>query len=889
MTSERWKKIQAIFHEAVELPEPEQEALVDRACGGDDALKAEVLAMLAQDRGEPGIVDRGLAGIAAGILGPCSVEPPLPSTDFGPYRIKALLGEGGMGVVYLAEDRENGKLAAIKILGNAALSPARRERFTREKRILAKLNHRHIAQLHHADVLPDGTPWFAMEYVANARHIDVYCRERKCTMEQRLQLFRAVCEAVQYVHAQTFVHRDLKPSNILIAEDGTPKLVDFGIGKEIEDSDGSVSRTAPGLRIMTVAYAAPEQILGSPELFTTDVYALGVVLYQLIAGQHPFDFSDCKTTGDAERKVLDENPPKPSVAARTVPDAPQAAKAQWSDLDAVCLKAMHKEADRRYQTVEALIRDIDHYLDGKPLDAHPDSFGYRSSRFVKRHRRTVAAAAVVMVVIVTLVAFYTIRLARARDAALAEAARTERVERFMLDLLQGGDQDQDVGPPEDTRVAAVIERGTKEAHALDRDPAIQADLYLTLGSIQQSWGKFDQALSLLNASLERRRAVFGADSEKVAEVLLHLGQWNADRDRLPAAEQSIREALAMSQRHAPSGSPTVARIMTALGGILERRGKTDEAASVLNTAVRLQSAKMEQRADLADTLSALANLQFHLGHYGASAELNARTLKLDQDLLGEHHPKIADDLMNLGNIAITLEHYREAEGYFRRALDITRSWYGPDHPDTADNATYVAQALVLEKRYDEAEAILKQALATLENVYGKTPHGRVAMVLNALGQLAQQQGNLDAAAAYFKREADIYDAVHGADHQFTAIAIANLADVYFRKKEYALAERQFRDSLRRLAGAASADPLNFAIAHIKLGRTLLQEKRYRQAEVELLAGYEAAVKQAGPSSSWAQGAREYLVEVYDALAMPDKAARFRAELAANDPNRSKGK
>lgn len=887
MTSDRWKRIQAIFHEAVELPEPEQNALVDRACGGDEKLKAEVLAMLAQDRGEPGIVDRGLAGIALGFLGPDAIEPPLPSTDFGPYRIQSLLGEGGMGVVYLAEDRENGKLAAIKILGNAALSPARRERFTREKRILAKLNHRYIAQLHHADVLPDGTPWFAMEYVANARPIDVYCHERKCTMEQRLRLFRAVCEAVQYVHAQTFVHRDLKPSNILIAEDGTPKLVDFGIGKGIEDPDGLVVRTAPGLRIVTIAYAAPEQILGSPELFTTDVYALGTILYQLIAGKHPFDFSDCKTSGDAERKVIEEDPPKPSVAARTVPDSPQATKAQWSDLDAVCLKAMHKEAHRRYQTVEALIRDIDHYLAGKPLDAHPDSFGYRSSRFVKRHRRTVAAAGVVMVIVVSLVVFYTIRLARARDAALAEAARTDRVERFMLDLLQGGDQE--VGPPEDMRVAALIERGTKEAHALDRDPAIQADLFLTLGSVQQSWGKFDQAFSLFNAALDRRRAVFGADSEKVAEVLLHLGRWNADRDQLPAAEQSVREALAMSRRHVPSGSPTVARILTALGGILERRGKTDEATSVLNAAVRLQSAKLEQRADLADTLSALADLQFHLGHYEASAELYGRALKLDRDLHGEHHPLIAQDLMNLGNLQINQQHYGEAEGYFRQALDITRSWYGADHPDTADKATYVAQALVSEKRYEEAGAILKQALATLEKVYGKTPHGRVAMVLNELGKIAQQQGNLDAAADYFKRAAAIYDAVHGADHQFTAVAIANLGGVYFRKKEYALAERQFRAAIQHLAGAASADPLNFAIAHIKLGRTLLQEKRYREAEVELLAGYEGAVKQVGPSSTWAQGATEYLIEVYDALKMPEKAAKFRAELAANDPNRPKGK
>ena len=304
MNSDRWKQIQAIFHDAVELPESERRAFVERACGRDEDFVAEVLAMLEQDSSGGTIVDQGLPGIAAQLIG--ESRNSIVFEDFDPYRIKKLLGEGGMGVVYLAEHKNTGKLVAIKVLLDARWSPARRERFDAEQRMLAKLNNRYIAQLYHADILASGTPWFAMEYVEGLP-IDDYCREQKRSMEQRLRLFQALCEAVKCVHAQTFVHRDLKPSNVLVTSDGTPKLLDFGIGKSIEKPSSEVQRTAPGLRMMTIAYAAPEELRGQPAVFHTDVYALGVILYELVTGCHPFDLSKC-TTGEAERIVAGTGP-----------------------------------------------------------------------------------------------------------------------------------------------------------------------------------------------------------------------------------------------------------------------------------------------------------------------------------------------------------------------------------------------------------------------------------------------------------------------------------------------------------------------------------------------------------------------------------------------------
>jgi serine/threonine-protein kinase len=849
---------------------------VERACGDDAAAKGEVLAMLEQDNSEGTIIDRGLPGMAVRFTG--ASRESMALEDFAPYRIKRPLGEGGMGAVYLAEHKNTGKLVAIKVLLDARWSPARRERFDAEQKILAKLDNRYIAQLYHADVLANGTPWFAMEYV-EGQPIDDYCREQECSMERRLRLFRALCEAVKCVHAQTFVHRDLKPSNVLVTGDGTPKLLDFGIGKSIENLSAEVRRTAPGLRMMTIAYAAPEQLRGLPAVFNTDVYALGVILYELAAGCHPFDLSKC-TTAEAERIVAEQDPVRPSEMARRNAGAPRATKAEWNDLDALILKAMHKEAGRRYQSVEALLRDLDHYLAGEPLEARPDSLPYKTGKFVRRNRRAVLAGSVALAMIIGVVAFYTIRLAKARDAALAEAARTERVERFMLNLIKGGDEE--AGPSEDLRVVTLLDRGVKEVQALNRDPAIQADLYQTLASVYQSFGKFDRAEPLLNSAMAIRKAAFGPDCPEVADGLFHLSALRYDQGRWAEAESLVREALAMNRRHLPPDHPAIARTIAALGRVLKERGSYREAIEVLQEAVRLQSAKGGASADLTASLNLLADANFYLGNYAASDSLNRQVLTIDRQLHGDRHPDIADALVNLGNVQINLERYAEAERYFRQALEIDRSWYGREHPNSADIETYVGQALAYEKRPGEAEVLLRHALAVFERTYGSKPDERVAMAYGQLGRVAQTLGNFDDAEDDFRKSADAYAAVYGGNHAFVAVELSNLASVYRDTKQFAKAELALRKAVQCLTAALPADHLDIGVARVKLGDILAGEKRYREAEGQLIAGYEILKKQS-PAASTLRAAGEDLVAVYVALKMPEKAAHFRAGLAGSGP------
>jgi eukaryotic-like serine/threonine-protein kinase len=880
MDSARWDRIQNLFHEAADLSPADQKTFLQEACHGDQQLLTEVQAMLHQDAGGHSFLDRNLADLAKQTLANSAPASLLPKT-FGPYRILKLLGEGGMGVVYLAERTDLGTQVAVKVLRDAWLSPARRERFASEQRTLAQLNHPSIARLYDADTLDNGTPWFVMEFV-DGIPITQYCREHKSSVEQRLQLFRSVCEAVQHAHSNAVIHRDLKPSNILVKRDGSVRLLDFGIAKQLESLDLPIDQTMTGLRMMTPAYASPEQVRGDQVGVSTDVYSLGVILYELLTGQLPFDLTGL-TPAEAATIITEHDSGKPSSAAKRIshsdPNSLSVGKTAWADLDVLCLTAMHKDPLRRYRSVEAQIRDVDHYLNGEPLEARPDALEYRIGKFVRRHQRAVAAAAIIFAVIVGLVAFFTMRLAKARDAAVAEAARTQRIQQFMLNLFEGGHQES--GPSENLRVIALLDRGQQEARALNQDPRAQAELYETLGGIYQKLGKFDQADSLLQAALNRQKSISGPNSTEAANDLVALGFLRADQGNYKEAENLTREALVIDQSHVPQNSRAVAKATGALGQVLETAQLHDQAIPILEQAVRLQSVPGAE-PDLARTLISLAEANFLLGHYGQAESLNERALALDRQIYGEKHPLVAGDLLDLGNVQQQLGHYPEAEHYFRQALDINAAWYGNDNPETASAMTSLAQALAYENRYDEAEVLLRQALAIQENVYGKV-HVHVAFALNTLGQLAIKRGDLQSAESDFSRVIEIYRAVYGDSNSRVAIAISNLAGVYSQRKEYARAEQLYRDAVERFTKAVSADDVNTGIAHLKLGRTLLREKRYQDAEPETRAGYEILIKQTSASTSFIHAAREDLTAEYEALNQPEKAARFRAELANSTP------
>jgi serine/threonine-protein kinase len=873
MSQGRFDRLQELFLEATDLPPTERDTFLERECAGDASLLAEIRALLAEDVQQESLLDQGLGRVAERLVRDAPDEI-LSGKEFGPYRITRRIGEGGMAVVYLAERPDLGHEVAIKVLRDAAISPSRRERFASEQRTLAQLNHASIAQLHDADTLADGTPWFAMEYVEGIP-LTEYCSTHRTTLEGRLLLIRAVCEAVQHAHRHLVIHRDLKPSNILVRADGTVKLLDFGIAKQLETDETPVDQTKTGLRLMTPAYAAPEQLRGERVGIHTDVYALGVILYELLAGRLPFDFAD-RSPAEIDRLITEQEPERPSVVARRM-ERRQGSDASWGDLDVLCLTAMHKDPQRRYPTVDALIRDIDHFLAREPLEARPDTFGYRTGKFIRRNRQAVVAATVVFVVLTAMVTFYTVRLATARNAALAEATRTERIQRFMTNLFEGGDEQ--VGPADSLRVVSLLDRGVLEAAALVTEPAVQAELYVTLGGIYQKLGQLARADTLLQLALAQRRTLYGDDHVEVGESEVALGGLRMDQAAFEEAETLIRSGLERLRRHRPADHPSIARAMTALGTALEEQGEYDRAILQLEEALRLQEAAgPNPNPDLTSTLTELGNTHFYSGNYPTADSNFRRALTLDRELYGDRHPLVANDLINVGAVLHEQGNYTESEPYYRQALALNRGFYGEEHSKVAENLTMLGRSLVYQRRLVEADSVLRRAVAILQRVYGEV-HPLVASSLNEVGNTAVLQDRPDEAERIFERVARIYRQVYPESHYVVGIAVSNLASVQLNRARYAEAARGFEEAITIFAATQGPNHTNTGIARIKLGRALLRQRRWAAAAAASLAGYEILKPQMDSGVSWLVAARKDLVAAYDSLGQSERGQPFRAELA----------
>jgi serine/threonine-protein kinase len=449
-----------------------------------------------------------------------------------------------------------------------------------------------------------------------------------------------------------------------------------------------------------------------------------------------------------------------------------------------------------------------------------------------------------------LVAFYTLRLKEARNEAVAEAARSQRVMRFVLDLFRCGDQY--AGPANDLRVVTLVDRGVDEARALSKDPSIQAELYRTLADVYRKLGNLDKADSLLQSSL-------AAGPGENAATVLDMALLRADQARFEEeAERLARQGLELVRRARPPGHPAIAQALEALGKVLEERGSYDTATKVLQEDVTLrQNSPATAPGDLAATLSGLAGVHFYAGRYAESERLNRRVLALHREIYGPAHPSVADDLINLGAIQQDTGHYPRAETFHRQAFEITRRFYGEDHPRTAANLTLIGRALIFQQRMEEAESLLHRALAIRERVYGPA-HPQVASTLNELGTIALVRRQFAIAAKHYSRVVAIYRKAYSGKHYLIGLGLANLASAFMARKDYEQARSLLREALAMYVQTLPATHLNVGIARIKLGRTLLRSRRYAQAEGESRAGFEILSKQAQPSVSWLNSARQDL-------------------------------
>ncbi len=811
MDSERWQWIQDLFHQAANLPPPGRLEFLNEACAADPLAMAEVLSLLEEESRGGSILDRSFAS-SAGLL--LDAGPPA-LRQVGRYRLMKLLGEGGMGVVYLGERDDLDHQAAIKMLPDAWMSPARRGRFALEQRMLSRLNHRSIAQLYDAGTLDDGTPWFSMEYVEGLP-ITGFCAAHRLSVEQKLDLFRQVCEAVQYAHQQAVLHRDLKPANILVKPDRSVRLLDFGIAKPLDRQGDSLTRS--GLAVATPAYAAPEQMEGKPAAVTADIYSLGVIL----------------------RELLDGNPPD-------------------RDLEMLCGAATQREPGRRYQSAGALLRDVTNYREKRPLEARPDGPLYRAGKFIRRHRIKLAAACLVVAGALGMLLHFTLRLETARDQALAETARVQGIQRFLTQLFEGGTSA--AGPSDDLRVVTLVDRGAREVRSLHADPATRGDLHHTLGTVYRNLGKHGQASEMLEASLEIRKSL--DTPAGISESLTALSLLRQDQGKLEEAERLASESIDRARRFLPPAHPALRAAISALGRVQFDRGRYPDSVRNLETALHMIPDSASSAPERASTLERLSSARFYQSLYDESEKLARQSMAIYRGLYGDKHPRLAELLVNLGAIASQRSLYTESEAFYRQALEITEGYYGPAHPDVAIAWNGIGHSLIKQKRHDEAGKILDKVLEIRERAYGKV-HLKVAATVSDLGDLAYMSDNLVLAEQLFRRMEDTYRRINGHNSHYVALAIANRASVHLDRKEFSAAEALYRQALEIYLHSLPADHFDIGVCRIKLGRSLVRQKRFAESAPESQAGLDIVLKHVREPSPWVNSARKDLVAAQQA-------------------------
>ena len=817
MTPERWQQVKSILEGALERTPEDRAGYLGTACGEDVDLRGEVDSLLASED----ILDEFIEEPLFDLHGPAGEEWG-EGVRVGPYRVLREIGRGGMGSVYLA-DKADGDYEgqfALKVIRRGMDSEEVLRRFRSERRILTQLDHPQIARVFDGGTTADGRPYFVMEYV-EGRPITEYCDAENLSISQRLELFLAVCSAVHFAHQNLVVHRDLKPANILVTRAGVPKLLDFGIAKLLDPDRTEPALTVLERRPMTPLYASPEQLRGKQVTTASDVYSLGVLLYLLLAGRPPYGLTPPEGE-ELFKAVCEDDPPRPSAVAGDL-----LRRRLAGDLDNIVLRAMQKDPQRRYASVEQLAEDIRRHLEGLPVLARPDTAFYRAGKFVRRHRLGVGFAALALVFLV----IFSVTVTQLWWRAVREKNRAEAVSTFLQDLFTIPDPGQSRG--EQITAREVLDRGTEKiSRDLKGQPELRATLMETMGLVYRSLGLFEPASKLLGESLAIRRETLGEDHLLVAGTLQTLGVLRRDMGDDAAAEQLLKEALEIYRRQGETDTPEYAKALNDLAGLLE-----------------------EEDLDAAESLY-------------------RESLALKRKLLGSGHEDIARGLSNLGGVRHARKDYEGAERFYQEALAMRRRLFGAVHPEVA--TTLSKLAVLYEDRGDlaRAEQMYREVLEMRRKLLGAR-HPHVARSLNNLAVLLQKRGDIRAAEPLYREALSIADQALGPVHEERAIYLRGLASVLLDQRRAAEAEPLAREALA-IFREKTPDSWRVADAESILGGCLAAQRRFEEAEPLLVGAYEALAKDPADGKRRAGEALARVVALYRTSGQPERAAMYKA-------------
>jgi serine/threonine-protein kinase len=811
-------------------------------------------------------------------------------THAGAYRLVSHIASGGMGIVYLAEREDGGEpaRAAVKLI-RRGIDDDQVRRFEAERQILASLEHPNIARLIDAGVTDDHRPYLVMEYVAGLP-IDRYCDRHRLSIRHRVALLRNVARAVAHAHHNLVVHRDLKPSNIFVTHIGVVKLLDFGIAKLVDlDPDRTTQMTGPGLRLMTPAYASPEQVTGATITTATDVYVLGLLLYELLTGRRAQE-TDSHSIPDVERVVVRTEVARPSevVDAREPSAAARAAAAADArgstpgklrrqirgDLDRIVSVATRKDPARRYASAEAFAADLDRYLLGQPILARDESAIYRIGKFVRRRWPVVAAALVFLAFLGAYAVTVTIQarqVAAERDRARDAQAAAEAVSDYLIEMFQASDPGATRG---DTITAReLLATGVARIDTLDGQPQAQARLQDVIGQVYESLGKFDQARPLLEASLATRRRLFGDAHPAVGDSLTHLADLLILQGRYQDAERAAREALAIHRATIGPESAAAAEDLGLVGAALASRGERVDAKAVLDQALALRRRVLPpDDPAIAENLSALAYVASESGDFAEMEVRHAEALAILRRAFGDKHPRVA---LGLNNLAVAYDNrgrYDEAFRLHQEALQMRRALFGNTHPAVATSLNNLATVLQKQQRYAEAEPLVREVVALRRTLLG-TDHPSTIVAYNNLGVLLTRSGRAREAEPVLREGVAAARARLAEDHPIALQVQMSLAGAIGRLGRDAEADALFtRVHDLRVASLGPEHPDVAAGLHAR-GQFYVDRRRWRDAEALLAQAHAIRVKALGAAHPETQRTARVLEAVYRATG---KAADARA-------------
>ncbi len=854
--SENSHRFTEFLARALEVPADERTLFIEDNCADPD-LRAELIELFAKEAELGAFLERPAARALKG----SEQAPPLetgrlsqptaralPET-VGPFRIRELLGEGGMGVVYLAEQDEPVKRElAIKVVRAELTDKNVYQRFAAERQALARLSHPYIAQMYEAGTTEDGFPYFAMELVRGVP-ITKYCDRSQKAIEERLKLFVQVCQGVQHAHQRGIIHRDLKPSNILVAEvEGrpVPKLIDFGIAKALDRPLTDITQLTGLDAIGTPAYMSPESLGVDGDALDldtrTDVYALGVVLYELLAGVRPFE-STGSSVAQVVHRMMSEDAPRLSIRAAGVEETGRSEISELrgltadtlprrlaGDLDWITALAMAKERDQRYGSAAELGEDIERHLSNVPVKACPPSLSYRTGKFARRHRA--AAAAILFALIALIIGVIglgagLVRAKRAEAEAQNEAKNAQQTIELLEQFLASANP---ANKGKDLMVRDLLQAFIPQLNELQDRPLIQARLLQTYGKTYHGLGLHAESYSSFNRAFDLRSSLLGKDHPDTLLSLNGVAQQLCEQGKYDEAELLSRQCNDAQKRVLGEEHQDTLRSLNIFAIIVTAQGKWDEAELLHQHCLELRQQVLgREHPDTLQSVNSLAGVFYRQGKYVEAEPLYRQCLEAQKRVLGEEHPNTLASLNNLAGVLHRQTKYAESEELNRRCLEVRRRVLGEEHPNTLKSLNYLASSLGKQGKYEEAEQLHRQCADARKRIMGEE-HPQTLASLNNLANVVQLQGRFAEAELLYREFLEVQIRVQGEENAYTLGTQNNLSMALGKQGKYEEAERLHRTCFEAIQRVLGKDHPNTFAVMSDFAENLSMAAKHQEAE-----------------------------------------------------------